>query len=333
MKRKNSNALLLDKKTQHIYLNFKNFLISHLKGKKFLVAVSGGPDSLALAYLSKIFCSELNCSFSAIIIDHGVRKKSDQEAKKVKQLLLKHKIKSSVFKINCKSGTNFHLEARKKRYEKISSFCKKNKIKNVLLGHHLDDVVENFYIRLSRGSGLSGLTPIKKVSQLNGQTYLRPFLEVKKKELIKVSNKIFKFYVKDPSNLDDKYLRSRVRKLRSFMEKEGFGDQRLLSTLGNLNKASEALQFYSDEAEKKYIIKKNNKISISKKLFTQPYEVIFRSISKFLSKNKDYPPRSKGIERLILDLSQNNKKKVTLGGYIFQNGLNLVKVTKENRSS
>ena len=197
----------------------------------------------------------------------------------------------------------------------------------------MDDVVENFYIRLSRGSGLSGLTPIKKVSKLNGQTYLRPFLEVKKNELIQVSNKIFKFYVKDPSNLDDKYLRSRVRKLRSFMEKEGFGDQRLLSTLGNLNKASEALQFYSDEAEKKYIIKKNNKISISKKLFTQPYEVIFRSISKFLSKNKDYPPRSKGIERLILDLSQKNKKKVTLGGYIFQNGLNLVKVTKENRSS
>jgi len=176
MKRKNSNALLLDKKTQHIYLNFKNFLISHLKGKKFLVAVSGGPDSLALAYLSKIFCNELNYSFSAIIIDHGVRKKSDQEAKKVKQLLLKHKIKSSVFKINCKSGKNFHLEARKKRYEKISSFCKKNKIKSVLLGHHLDDVVENFYIRLSRGSGLSGLTPIKKVSKLNGQTYLRPFL-------------------------------------------------------------------------------------------------------------------------------------------------------------
>ena len=64
-----------------------------------------------------------------------------------------------------------------------------------------------------------------------------------------------------------------------------------------------------------------------------PYEVIFRSISKFLSKNKDYPPRSKGIERLILDLSQNNKKKVTLGGYIFQNGLNLVKVTTENRYS
>jgi tRNA(Ile)-lysidine synthase len=75
MKRKNSNALLLDKKTQHIYLNFKNFLISHLKGKKFLVAVSGGPDSLALAYLSKIFCNELNYSFSAIIIDHGVRKR------------------------------------------------------------------------------------------------------------------------------------------------------------------------------------------------------------------------------------------------------------------
>ena len=115
------------------------------------------------------------------------------------------------------------------------------------------------------------------------------------------------------------------------MEKEGLGDQRLLKTLTNLDKASEALEFYSNQAVKKYITKKGNVSSISKKLFKEPNEVIFRSISSFLTKKKSYPPRAKGIDRLIADLSKNNTNKVTLGGYVFENGLNLVKVKKENR--
>jgi len=115
------------------------------------------------------------------------------------------------------------------------------------------------------------------------------------------------------------------------MEREGFGDQRLLSTLNNLNKASEALEFYSNSAKKKFIKKKSNSILISKKLFKEPYEVIFRYISIFFTKNKQHPPRAKGIDRLITDLSNKNSKNVTLGGYIFENGLNSVKVKKENR--
>ena len=70
------------------------------------------------------------------------------------------------------------------------------------------------------------------------------------------------------------------------MEKEGLGDQRLLKTLTNLDKASEALEFYSNQAVKKYIIKKGNVSSISKKLFKEPNEVIFRSISSFLTKKR-----------------------------------------------
>lgn len=332
MKRKNTSARALDKNLNHIFPKFKNFLDKNLKGKQFVCGVSGGPDSLALAYLSKLYSEEKNKSFQCIIVDHGVRKGSDKEAKKVKQTLLKHKIKSNIFKISFSNSSNFHSEARAKRYEKIVEFCKKKKVKYVLLGHHLDDQVENFYIRLSRGSGLTGLSPIKKISKYKNLYFLRPFLDIKKNELIKITKKHFDFFVKDPSNFKDKYLRSRVRKLRGFMEKEGFGDQRLLNTLNNLNKASEALEYYSSSASKKYIIKKQSKFEISKQLFKEPYEVVFRSVSGFLTKNKNYPPRAKGIDRLIVDLSKNNKNKVTLGGYIFENGLNSVKVKRENRN-
>ena len=110
-----------------------------------------------------------------------------------------------------------------------------------------------------------------------------------------------------------------------------FGDVRLLKTLDNFDKAGEALNFYSETAKKKFIKKQTNFISISKKLFHEPYEIVFRWISSFFTEKKDYPPRAKGIARLIADLSQLNKKKVTLGGYIFENGLNLVKVKREFR--
>mgnify|MGYP001166658196 FL=1 len=332
MKRKNTSAHQLDKSLLNTYSNFESFLDKNLKSKKFVIGVSGGPDSLALAYFSKIYSSEKKTDFTCIIIDHGVRKASGEEAKQVKKILFKKKIKSVIFKININKVKNFHLDARQKRYEKIIEFCKKKKTKYILLGHHLDDQVENFYIRLSRGSGLTGLSPIKKILKYKKYTLLRPFLNLRKSQLIKISKKYFDFYIKDISNFNDKYLRSRVRKLRAFMEKEGFGDTRLLKTLDNFDKAGEALNFYSKNAQKKFIKKQKNYISISKKIFAEPNEIIFRCMSNFFTKIKDYPPRAKGINRLIADLSQSNKKKVTLGGYIFENGLNLVKVKREVRN-
>ena len=88
-------------------------------------AVSGGPDSLALSCLSKLYSEETQKYFECIIIDHGVRKDSDKEAKKVKQLLSKKKIKSDIFKIKFTEAGNFHSTARKKRYDLILKFCKK----------------------------------------------------------------------------------------------------------------------------------------------------------------------------------------------------------------
>lgn len=329
MKRKSTNAQLLDKESKKIYTNFKNFLDKNLIEKHFAVGVSGGPDSLALVYFSKIYSLEKKFCFRGIIIDHGIRADSDLEAKKVKKILLKHDIKTTILKIKISNSKNLHLEARKKRYDEIINFCYKKKIKNILLGHHLDDQIENFYIRLSRGSGLAGLSPIKKNLKMKKINFLRPLLDINKNQLVKIAKKYFNFYVNDPSNHDDKYLRSRLRKLRISLKNEGFDDKKFAKTLDNLNKANVALQFYSDLAIKRFFVINNNHTVISKKLFLEPYEIIFRSISIFLTKDKDYPPRSKGIDYLIDELSHENKKKVTLGGYIFKNGLKSVIVNKE----
>ena len=81
----------LNDKTLLIYTNFKAFLENSIKKKNFLVAVSGGPDSLALTVLSKIYLNEKKNKVFFVLINHGIRSSSLKEAKAVKSLLKKKK--------------------------------------------------------------------------------------------------------------------------------------------------------------------------------------------------------------------------------------------------
>ena len=84
---------------------------------------------------------------------------------------------------------NFQSEARKIRYDLITKFCKKKKIPIVLTAHNFEDQVETFFIRLSRGSGLQGLSSMKQVNKISHNLHLvRPLLEYKKFQLIKIKH-------------------------------------------------------------------------------------------------------------------------------------------------
>ena len=88
-----NNVLLKDKKILNLYSNLKKFLLKNIKNKPFAVAVSGGPDSLALAGLSNILVNQNNYQASFILVDHGIRKNSAKEACQVKKLFKKQDIK------------------------------------------------------------------------------------------------------------------------------------------------------------------------------------------------------------------------------------------------
>ena len=115
-----------------VYLNFKNKLET-LNKKKYLVAVSGGPDSLALAALSKAYSYENKTKFYYVLVDHNIRKKSNQEAKKVKSLLKRKKINLKIFSNKKKIIRNIQAEARNVRYEILLKYCKKIRFKLFLL--------------------------------------------------------------------------------------------------------------------------------------------------------------------------------------------------------
>ena len=304
-----------------IFLNFKNKLDS-LKKKKYLVAVSGGPDSLALVALTKAYTFFKKSKFYYLLVDHNIRKNSSQEAKKVKKLLKKKEYLNLKVLLNKKKITkNIQAEARNVRYDILTSFCKKNNIKVILTGHNLEDQVETFLIRLSRGSGLRGLSAMKPLSKINNQVSLfRPLLDTQKKILIKISRTIFGKYVKDPSNNNQKYLRTKVRSLKKPLEKSGIKYEQIFKSIQNLSQSKITLDEYLSKIFKEFIKMSNGEILINFKKFKDfnkdtKIAVLNHSIKQL--KSNYYDLRSQKVQNLIRNLEKKDFKNYTLGGCIF----------------
>ena len=325
MSKKNSSVNLKNgfkdyKDLSAIFLNFKNKLDS-LKKKKYLVAVSGGPDSLALVALTKAYTFCKKTKFYYLLVDHNIRKNSNQEAKKVKNLLKKEYLNLKVLLNKKKITKNIQAEARNIRYDIIKSFCKKNNIKVILTAHNLEDQVETFLIRLSRGSGLKGLSAMKPLSMISNQVILfRPLLDTQKQFLIRISKTIFGKYFKDPSNKNQKYLRTKVRNLKIPLEKSGIKYEKIFKSIQNLSQSKTTLDGYLSKIFKEFIKKSNSKIFINFKKYKDlnidiKIAVINHSIKQL--KSNYYDLRSKKVENLISNLEKKNFKNSTLGGCIF----------------
>ena len=191
------------KKISKIYNEFS----SSLEVKEDLaVAVSGGADSLALAYLTKCYSLKNKIKVKYYIVNHRLRKESLLEAKIVKKVLRKISIQCTILNWNGKKPSkNIQAIARDKRYSLLANECKKNNIKYLLLVHHLNDLFENFLIRIVRGSGLNGLISFSKNTKYRSQNInvMRPLLNLEKKDLLYISHEVISFFVKDPSNINE----------------------------------------------------------------------------------------------------------------------------------
>ena len=340
MSRKNLNAKkipkVLDLKLKNRRINqiYKKFEKSLNINENFIVAVSGGPDSLALSFLSKIYSIKRNLKVKYYIVDHRLRAESTYEAKIVKKILKKNSIDSNILTLKGrKPNKNIQSLARQKRYKLLFAKCKQFKINHILLGHHLDDLFENFFIRLVRGSGLRGLISLDKKNKKGLINLNRPLLDQKKSDLIFLSNKIFEFYIKDPSNEKDKFLRIKIRKLITNLQKDGLDKNKLSMTIDNLKRSNNVIDFYvSENLEKNtfFSLKKDHLI-LNKKFFQQPYEVVFRAFSdsiQFVGK-KYYPARGKKLDRIISDIENDKVYKSTLGGCVIEKVNQTVIISRE----
>ena len=323
-----------------IYINFKKKLSNHIS-KNLCVAVSGGVDSLALSFLAKCYSLEKKHQVYFFIVDHKLRKNSTSEANLVKKKLKSFQISSNILTIKKeKISTNIQSFARDNRYQLIIKQSLIKKIDIILTAHHTDDLIENFFIRLLRGSGLKGLISFSKIKSkvtLSDKIFiLRPLLDTSKKDLIYLSKNTFNFNVNDPSNLDDKFLRVKVRKLISNLEKDGLTFNKFKLSLNNLSKSNNALDYYVKKNidDNSNYLKLTNSIILKDDFLKQPGEIVFRSFSELIQKigKKDTFARGSKVENLLKYLrSTNNYSKKTLSGCIIQKLENSVIISKENR--
>ena len=325
---------LNDKKIFKIFKIFSNSLKVE---SNLAVAVSGGPDSLALAFLAKCYSLKNQVKVKYFIVDHKLRKESSLEAKTVKDIVKKIDIDCKILPWNGKKPSkNIQAIARDKRYSLLAHECKKNDVKYLLLGHHINDLFENFLIRLVRGSGLNGLVSFSKKTGYKNQKLdiERPLLDVEKKDLTYITKKVFNFFVKDPSNINEDFKRTRIRNLLQSLEKEGLDKKKLILTINNLKDADRSIKFYVDRNMKENVIffNKKNIYIIKQNFFDQSNEVIFRSLTKIIQKlgKKYYPVRGKSLTELIKGINARSFSRVTLGGCFIDRVNETILISKEN---
>jgi len=311
---------LLNQKVNKIFKKFeKLFKID----TNFIVAVSGGADSLALAFLTKIYSLKKNLNPRYFIVDHKLRKESTYEAHKVKRILRSLKINSQVLTWKGKKPvSNIQSLARNKRYELLFSKCKKLNISNLILGHHMDDLIENFFLRMARGSGLKGLVSFGTNTQIKNINLIRPLIKFDKKDLKFLSKFIFDFYIDDPSNDDIKFNRIKVRKLIKEFKDFGLDKNKFQLTIENLKKSDQSIKFYVEKNKRVNSIfdYKKNQLILKENFFDNSHEVIFRSLSDLIhivGKKPNFA-RGKKIENILNKIKERKLRKETLGGCVIK---------------
>ena len=337
VRNKTHKKILSNLNNKKISETFKEFSNSLNIEENLAVAVSGGPDSLALAFLAKCYSLKNKIKVKYFIVDHKLRKESSLEAKTIKDMLKKIDIDCKILPWNGKKPSkNIQAIARDKRYSLLVKECNKNDIRYLLLGHHVNDLLENFLIRLVRGSGLNGLISFNKNTKYKDQklAILRPLLDIEKKDLIYVTKKVFNFFIKDPSNINKEFKRTRIRNLLQSLEKEGLDKKKLILTINNLKDSDRSIKFYLDRNLNKNttFLKKKNSYILNKIFFEQSHEVIFRSLTKIIQRlgGKYYPVRGKSLNELIKGINAKSFARITLGGCFIDRVNETIIISKEN---
>ena len=198
-------------------------------GQPVFTAVSGGPDSMALCDVVDRVCRITGHPHQALIVDHGLRAASANEAQTVLGRLQTRGISAICLTVPASPAVSGKMEwARQQRFALLTAYVQ-DRGGILMLGHHLDDQAETIAMRLAHGTGLAGAVGILPARLLNGVVCVRPFISLPKTELIQYCAEADITTVSDPSNDQPVYERVRIR---NFLAKESRFSAQLVR-LGN----------------------------------------------------------------------------------------------------
>lgn len=239
-----------------LFKHLSDFINFHsLANKRLLLALSGGPDSMALFHLLLENRRRFSISFAVAHVDHQWRSESSAEAEQLHHLAQQSQVDFHIKKLepNTLVG-NLEEACRQERLTFFKELCVEKGYEGVLMGHHADDQAETVLKRLFEGAHLTKLSGMHPKSSNDGLTILRPFLQVKKKDLIRYLESKKAFYFEDRTNSDEKYLRARMRETIVPVLSKKFGKE-VQSALCTLSEESAELKEFLDGRIAPYLMK------------------------------------------------------------------------------
>jgi tRNA(Ile)-lysidine synthase len=218
-----------------------------------VLAVSGGPDSVALMWLAARWRRSLarGPRLVAVTVDHGLRAEAAREARDVKRLAKSLDIPHRTMRwAGEKPSTGLPAAARAARYQLLARAARSSGATHILTAHTRDDQAETVLMRMLRGSGIAGLSAMARQSEREGVLLARPFLQVSKARLVTTLKRAKVDFAEDPTNHDINFTRPRLRALMPTLAAEG-GDARNLARLATrLARANAAVEVLADGAER-----------------------------------------------------------------------------------
>lgn len=176
------------------------------------VAVSGGPDSMALMLLADRWARMRGGEAWGLTVDHGLRRESADEARRVASWLGARAIPHAILPwIGAKPASGIQEAAREVRYRLLAAWCRERGVLHLLAAHHLEDQIETYLIRRRAGSGLEGLAGMAAMRELRGCRLVRPLLAMPRTRLAALLAAEGQPFLRDPSNLNPVFERARLR--------------------------------------------------------------------------------------------------------------------------
>ena len=211
-------------------------------GGKLGLAVSGGPDSMAMLLLAQ---EAIPGRFEVATVDHGLRAEAKDECALVVAACEERGVPCEVLTVQVGAG-NVQARAREARYDALADWALRRRIPTLATAHHADDQAETLLMRLNRGSGVGGLAGVREeggVEHWPEVGLIRPLLHFRRADLSSICAGAGVPVADDPSNRDDRF--DRVRMRRAIAQADWLDPLALSQSAANLADAEEALQLYT----------------------------------------------------------------------------------------
>ena len=287
-----------------------------------LLAVSGGPDSIALLALADRWRTGSGVPVFVATVDHGLRPQSRAEAETVAALCAARGLPHAILTwAGDKPATGLPAAAREARYRLLGVHARNIGADTIVTAHHADDQAETVLMRLTRGSGPAGLAGMARFSPApslggEGLRLARPLLGVSKADLVAFCRAEGLGFFEDPTNADEAYRRPQLRRLAAMLAAEGLGRAELTRLALRAARAEQALApaIAALLAALPALRTASLFEAAASAVLALPDEALVRLLQQEITRIGGAAPRLEQVEKVAAGLRQKGSCAATLGG-------------------